>query len=86
MQKFDFLVIGSGIAGLTYALKLAEAKPTATIGLVTKADENESNTKYAQGGIAIVTDRLKDSYEKHVQDSLERREMGSAMSALYASW
>ena len=71
MQKFDFLVIGSGIAGLTYALKIAEAKPEAKIGLVTKADENESNTKYAQGGIAVVTDRLKDSYEKHVQDSLK---------------
>ena len=55
MHNYDFLVIGSGIAGLTYAIKVATKLPEAKIGVVTKADAKESNTKYAQGGIAIVT-------------------------------
>jgi len=71
MFKFDFLVIGSGIAGLTYALKIAQKLPEAKIAIVTKSDENESNTKYAQGGIAVVLDQIKDSYESHIQDTLK---------------
>lgn len=71
MPKFDFLVIGSGIAGLSYALKVANNLPEATIGIVTKGDENESNTKYAQGGIAIVVDKDTDSIEQHIQDTLK---------------
>ncbi len=66
----DALVIGSGIAGLTYALKLATANSELQIAMVTKDHENESNTKYAQGGIAIVSDVLKDSIDKHVNDTL----------------
>ena len=65
-KKVDFLVIGSGIAGLNYALKAAAY---GSVMVITKADEDESNTKYAQGGIAIVTDP-EDSFEKHVQDTL----------------
>ena len=65
-HKVDFLVIGSGIAGLTYALKVAEL---GSVFIVTKASEEESNTKYAQGGIAAVMYEP-DSYEKHVQDTL----------------
>ncbi len=71
MPQHDFLVIGSGIAGLTYALKVANQLPKAKVAIVTKSDENESNTKYAQGGIAVVIDRIKDSYEQHIQDTLK---------------
>lgn len=62
----DFLIIGSGIAGLSYALKVANY---GTVYLVTKSNEDESNTKYAQGGIAAVWHDA-DSIEKHVQDTL----------------
>lgn len=65
----DLLIIGSGIAGLTTAIKYAQEKPSHKIIILTKADANESNTKYAQGGIAVVTNAT-DSFEKHVQDTL----------------
>jgi len=64
--KTDFLVIGSGIAGLSFALKAA-AK--GKVILITKSNEEESNTKYAQGGIAAVW-HDKDTIEKHVEDTL----------------
>lgn len=65
-RKVDFLIIGSGIAGLSYALKVA---PHGKVLMITKADESESNTKYAQGGIATVM-QTNDTYEKHIQDTL----------------
>lgn len=65
-QKIDFLIIGSGIAGLSYALKVAEY---GSVYIVTKSNEDESNTKYAQGGIAAVW-HDNDSIEKHIQDTL----------------
>ena len=65
-NKTDFLIIGSGIAGLSYALKVAEH---GKVCLITKANEDESNTKYAQGGIAAVI-YSPDSYQKHVEDTL----------------
>ncbi len=71
MPNYDCLVIGSGIAGLSYALKVSEKLPWATVALITKSDRRESNTKYAQGGIAVVTDLKSDSFEKHFQDTLK---------------
>lgn len=69
-MKTDFLVIGSGIAGLTYALKMAEAMPDKQVHVITKAHSDETNTKYAQGGIAGVLDDEKDSFQQHIQDTL----------------
>ncbi len=63
---FDVLVIGSGIAGLHYALRVADH---ARVGLVTKMNAANSATQWAQGGIAAVIDPL-DSFEDHVQDTL----------------
>ncbi len=65
-KHVDFLIIGSGIAGLSYALKVAE---TGTVCIVTKAKAEESSTNYAQGGIAAVMYKP-DSYEKHVHDTM----------------
>lgn len=70
MQQIDFLVIGSGIAGLTYALKMAERFPDKKVLVMTKAAADETNTKYAQGGIAVVNDLENDSFEKHIDDTL----------------
>src|SRR5712691_13173509 len=67
MKQFDFLVLGSGIAGLSFALKVA---PRGRVGIVTKKNRAESNTNYAQGGIAAVTSK-EDSFELHVRDTLE---------------
>jgi L-aspartate oxidase len=66
VKQFDFLVLGSGIAGLTFALKVA---PRGRVAIVTKKDRAESNTNYAQGGIASVTSKT-DSFESHVRDTL----------------
>ena len=66
-HKTDFLVVGSGIAGLYYALKVAKY---GSVAIVTKRDIEESATKYAQGGIASVTS-ADDSYKLHIQDTLE---------------
>src|SRR6185369_2193353 len=67
MKQFDFLVLGSGIAGLCYALKVARH---GRVAIVTKKDRAESNTNYAQGGIAAVTSK-EDTFELHVRDTLE---------------
>jgi len=67
MNQFDFLVLGSGIAGLSFALKVA---PHGRVAVITKKNSAESNTNYAQGGIAAVTSK-EDSVEMHVRDTLE---------------
>src|SRR3954467_15476302 len=67
MIQYDYVVIGSGIAGLSFALKAAAH---GTGALITKAARAESNTAYAQGGIASVTSP-EDSFELHVRDTLE---------------
>lgn len=69
-MQTDFLVIGSGIAGLTYAYHMAEAFPDKKITIITKTDKDETNTKYAQGGVAGVWDQEVDSFEKHIEDTL----------------
>jgi len=67
MKHFDYIVLGSGIAGLTFALKVA---PRGRVAIITKKNRAESNTNYAQGGIAAVTSK-EDSVEMHVRDTLE---------------
>ena len=67
MKQFDFLVLGSGLAGLSFALKVA---PHGRVAIITKKDRAESNTNYAQGGIASVTSK-EDSFELHVRDTLQ---------------
>ncbi|MFD0752132.1 L-aspartate oxidase [Mucilaginibacter calamicampi] len=67
-RSVDFLVVGSGIAGLSFALKAAKH---GKVLIVTKANEDESNTKYAQGGVAVVVDKKEDSFEKHINDTLD---------------
>ena len=66
MLHFDYAVIGSGLAGLSFALKAARH---GTVVIITKKAKAESNTAWAQGGIACVTDGT-DSIESHVQDTL----------------
>lgn len=66
-NQFDFLVLGSGIAGLIFALRVAEQ---GTVAILTKKECAESNTNYAQGGIASVVSQ-EDDLELHIQDTLE---------------
>jgi len=64
--RFDYLVLGSGVAGLSFALKMSAF---GKVAIVTKKTSAESNTNYAQGGIASVTSK-EDSFEMHVKDTL----------------
>ncbi|WP_369048351.1 L-aspartate oxidase [Tenacibaculum sp. UWU-22] len=70
MYETDFLVIGSGIAALSFSLKIAEHFKDSKITIITKEDKFESNTKYAQGGIAIVNNLDTDSFDQHIKDTL----------------
>lgn len=67
--NIDTLILGSGVAGLTIAIKTAKALPDKKIFVVTKSEPSESNTKYAQGGIASVWDKL-DSFKDHINDTM----------------
>ena len=66
IYKYDYLVIGSGIAGLTFALKVAD---TGSVAIVTKKGRADSSTNYAQGGIASVFSS-QDSFEQHISDTI----------------
>ena len=66
-KKYDFLVIGSGIAGMSYALKVAHA---GRVALICKSELQESNTDLAQGGVSSVTDLKVDNFDKHIHDTM----------------
>lgn len=67
VKKFDFLVIGSGIAGMSFALKVAHK---GSVALVCKTTLEDANTYFAQGGVASVTNLLVDNFEKHIEDTM----------------
>ena len=66
-KKYDFLVIGSGIAGMSFALKVAKK---GTVALICKTTLDEANTALAQGGVASVTNLEVDDFEKHIHDTM----------------
>lgn len=67
VYKYDYLVIGSGIAGMSFALKVAK---TGKVALVCKSTLDEANTALAQGGVASVTNKLVDNFDKHIEDTM----------------
>ena len=69
IRKFDFLVIGSGVAGMSYALRVARSGK-GKVALVCKTTLEEANTAKAQGGIASVTNLKVDDFEKHIRDTI----------------
>ncbi len=71
MIRTDVLIIGAGIGGLSTAIKLAEQRPDLEITVLTKTNEGETNTSYAQGGVAAVWNLELDSYQKHKEDTLD---------------
>ena len=68
-RRFDFLIIGSGVAGMSYALKVARAKK-GKIAIICKTTMDEANTAKAQGGVASVTNMLVDDFDKHIEDTM----------------
>jgi L-aspartate oxidase len=69
IYKYDFLIIGAGVAGLSYALKIARAQK-GKVCIICKTTLDEANTKYAQGGVASVTNLELDNFEKHIEDTM----------------
>ncbi len=67
VYRYDYLIIGSGIAGMSFALKVAK---NAKVALVCKTTLEEANTFLAQGGVASVTNQLVDNFEKHIEDTM----------------
>ena len=68
IYEYDYLVIGSGIAGMSLALKVADQGKQ--VALICKAGQEEANTYFAQGGIASVTNLRVDNFEKHIEDTM----------------
>ncbi|MDR0756603.1 MAG: L-aspartate oxidase [Tannerella sp.] len=79
IQKYDFLVIGAGIAGMSFALKVAGR---GSVALVSKSGLEEANTYFAQGGVASVTNMTADNFEKHVEDTMVAGDYLSARAAV----
>lgn len=69
-METDILIIGSGVSGLSYAIQLAQRNKDLKITILSKTEAEETNTKYAQGGVAAVMQTKTDSFEKHVRDTL----------------
>ncbi len=67
-RKYDYLVIGAGIAGMSFALKTAS--PERRVAVICKTTLEEANTNLAQGGVASVTNLLKDDFDKHIRDTM----------------
>ena len=67
--KYDFLIIGAGVAGMSYALKIARAKK-GRIAVICKTTLDEANTTFAQGGVASVTNLKVDNFDKHIEDTM----------------
>ena len=78
VYKYDFLIIGAGVAGMSYALKVARglkekgvaAKDQPRICMICKSSLDEANTSFAQGGVASVTNLKLDNFDKHIADTL----------------
>lgn len=68
MKRYDYLIIGSGIAGMSFALKAA--RTGASVAIICKTDLEEANTFFAQGGVASVTNLEVDNFEKHIHDTM----------------
>lgn len=68
--KTDVLVIGSGVTGLSFAIRFAELNPDLSVTILTKTKKEVCNTAWAQGGIATVMNFEDDSFEKHIEDTL----------------
>ena len=69
VHKYDFLIIGAGVAGMSFALKTARAGK-GSVCMVCKSTIDEANTAFAQGGIASVTDLTVDNFDKHIEDTM----------------
>ena len=69
VYKYDFLVIGAGVAGMSYALKVAQANK-GKVCMICKAGLDEANTSFAQGGVASVTNMKVDTFDKHIADTI----------------
>ena len=70
-METDVLIIGSGIGGLTLAIKIATHRSDLKVAVITKTVQEECNTKYAQGGISAVWNKETDNFEKHIADTLD---------------
>jgi L-aspartate oxidase len=69
VYKYDFLVIGAGVAGMSYALKVARANK-GRVCMICKTSLEEANTSFAQGGVASVTNMKLDTFDKHIADTI----------------